>query len=96
MTAPVSPLWPRPIPPGGRLPLLPRVPRRKGPPAALPLHLGHKEIQAGLTGSDLARAFAPIDAMRAPRRLGRIAKRPPGFLAHLPRGRRLDSARRRG
>jgi hypothetical protein len=94
MTDPTCPLCLRPIPEG--VPqslhhLIPRAKGGKGGPTVLMHHICHKEIHAALSETDLARTYNTPDALRSHPRLARfaawVAKRPPGFLSRVPKGR---------
>jgi hypothetical protein len=92
---PVCPLCLRAIPPG--VPqslhhLIPKLKGGKGGPTVLMHHICHREVHAALTEAELARHYNTPEALRAHPRLARfaawVARRPPGFTAPVPGGRR--------
>jgi hypothetical protein len=91
---PICALCLRPIPPD--VPqslhhLIPRAKGGKGGPTVLLHHICHKEIHAAIKETDLARTFNTPEALRNHPRLARfadwVAKRPPGFISRVPKGR---------
>lgn len=93
---PLCPLCRRPIPPGvpaNRHHLVPRLRGGKRGPVLLMHRMCHDEIHASLTETELARAFATPEALRADPRLARfiawVEGKDPGFHA-----RTLPSLRR--
>lgn len=94
MTDPTCPLCQRPIPEGVPQSLHHLIPRAKGGnggPTVLMHHICHKEIHAALSETELARTYNTPEALRGHPRLARfaawVAKRPPGFLSRVPKGR---------
>jgi hypothetical protein len=94
MDHPICPLCQRPIPPD--VPqslhhLIPRAKGGKGGPTVLLHHICHKEIHAAIREIDLARSFNTPEALRNHPRMARfadwVAKRPPGFISRVPKGR---------
>ncbi|MGQ0565252.1 MAG: HNH endonuclease [Gemmobacter sp.] len=91
---PLCPLCLRPIPADVAQSvhhLIPRAKGGKGGPVVLMHHLCHKEVHAALREGELARTYNTPEALRAHPRLARfaawVAKRPPGFLSRVPKGR---------
>lgn len=94
---PICALCGRPIPPDVPQSLHHLVPRLRGGkhgPTVLLHQICHSEIHATLGESELARAYATPEALRAHPRLARfiawVARRPPGFRSKVP-GRRRAS-----
>lgn len=92
---PLCPLYGRPIPgavPQSRHHLIPRLRGGKGGETVLLHAICHAEIHATLSGTELARDYNTIEALRAHPRLVNfiawVARRPPGFRAKVPGKRR--------
>lgn len=92
---PICPLCGRPIPPGvpqSRHHLVPRLKGGKGGKTVLLHQICHKEIHATLSEAELARHYNTPAALLTHPHLAKfarwVAKRPPGFDARTPGGRR--------
>ena len=94
---PICALCGRPIPPDVPQSLHHLVPKLRGGkhgPTVLLHQICHNEIHATLRETELARAYATPEALRAHPRLARfiawVARRPPGFHSRVPGRRRIQ------